>query len=678
MPQFTADNILVVTYDELVPKFYGSKDSLKSTVYRCEKRGFGLKRIKRGRYGSQSLIEFDSLPSIIKEQLDDPRKAGHILDMFFEIDPEALRFYQDYRFWDGSSIDDEKQVLYVTNASVIKAVIRLRDSRTAEIMTKRGKLTKLWNSLLNDVNSFASILDKKYDLQFSLPDNVRRFKEKVMRFEQDGYEYLISKKHLNTNGKKVDDDTLKLFESLFARQTYKPTYTEVADTYEGFLNGYVEVINNETGELYDPQAFPKLSKSTVYNYLSEWKSAIATNTLRSGDRQKLMSRFKIYHSMEKPKFAGSLISIDDRQPPFYYDKNKNRLWLYMGIDVASECYTTWVYGKSKEGIILDFYRQMVRNYAEWGFNLPAELEAESSLNSSFKNTFLKEGNMFQYVHIEANVARAKIIERYNGMMRYGVEKKREGWVSRPFARSESNESGAKAPEVLTYDRIVREVLKEIMDWNNSEHSQIPGKTRWEVFCERQHPDLQKTNYRGLIPSLGYKTKTSCNVGQVRLQGNDYLLGDNGKIATGSELISLMTMAEGENIDVYWLDDNDGKVLKAYAYIGSKYICELISKPTYQRAKIERTPEDIDKRGLMSAYVMTVEGYVKRKKNSIDKITVIDNRDNTLNNKFVIRDIDDMIVKAAKRARQPAEVVEDYNDDMSYADDSFNTDLKDRF
>ena len=75
------------------------------------------------------------------------------------------------------------------------------------------------------------------------------------------------------------------------------------------------------------------------------------------------------------------------------------------IDLGNEAFTCWVYGTSKEGIITDFYRQMVRNYAEWNLILPAELESEMSLNSSFVDTFLKEGNMFQYVRIEATQTR---------------------------------------------------------------------------------------------------------------------------------------------------------------------------------------------------------------------------------------------------------------------------------
>ena len=65
------------------------------------------------------------------------------------------------------------------------------------------------------------------------------------------------------------------------------------------------------------------------------------------------------------------------------------MWFYLGVDLGSEAIVTWVYGTSKEGIILDFYRQMVRNYAMWGLPLPAEIECESNLNADYRDGFLE-------------------------------------------------------------------------------------------------------------------------------------------------------------------------------------------------------------------------------------------------------------------------------------------------
>ena len=120
--------------------------------------------------------------------------------------------------------------------------------------------------------------------------------------------------------------------------------------------------------------------------------------------------------------------------------------------MGSEAITVWVYGTTKEGIIDDFYRQLVRNYTEWGFNLPLELEGEMSLNSRYKDTILSPGNMFKFVRIEANNARGKRIEAYYRPLRYGLEKKREGWIARPFALSEPNQSGPSEVPIIPWTR----------------------------------------------------------------------------------------------------------------------------------------------------------------------------------------------------------------------------------
>jgi hypothetical protein len=505
-----------------------------------------------------------------------------------------------------------------------------------------------------------------------LPDNPVRLRRKLKKYIDEGYKSLIHGGHDNNNARIVTEDIELFLNEMFATQKHKPDSEEIFRQYNAFLSGYVDVINNETGELYNPKDFKALSKSTVTAYLAKWSNRIATYALRSGNRQTYMSRFKPYPSLEQPRFAGSIISVDDRQPPFEYEKGK-RMWFYNGIDVGSEAFVCWVYGKTKEGIILDFYRQLVRNYAQWGFNLPAELEAELSLNSSFKNTFLQEGAMFQYVRIEANNARGKRIEQYYRPLRYKYEKKREGWLARPFALSEANQQGAQPTGIIPYEQIINACLRDIEDWNNSEHSRIKGKSRWEVFCEMQNPDLRTTNYRAVIPQLGYKTQTSCNTGIIRLQNSEFLLGNNGLISTGDSLINFMCEIEGKNIDVYWLDGNNGQVLKAYVYKGGQLICEAIAKPTYNRARIEQTSEDNANREMMSKYEATIRGFGARRRNEIERLTVIDNSQRTLNNKFSISGLSkyNVIEKAE------TEILED-DIDLNTVETSFKTNLIDRF
>lgn len=675
MPHFwknnTDDEILVVTYDELVPEFYSSVNSIKNVVSRAQRRGYGLRKVKNGGGRGElatALIEYDSLPNNIKEQIADPRKGLHILEYYWETDRDAVHFFQTHRLDDGRTIRDKIQDKYIANASLLNSVIRLRDARIDEIKSKAGVVKYLWQTLCSDVISFSPVCKSKFAFEFDVPENYRRLKEKVEKYEKlksqatAAYKYLINEHHNKKNAQRVSDDMFGLFESIFAAQDHKPDFMEVYETYIDFLDGRCELINATTGELYNPGDFNEVGYATIRSWLSKWESKIATYAKRSGNRQDLMRQFKPAHKMDIDIPAGSLISIDDRQPPFKYDKN-SRPWFYMGMDVGSDCWTTWVWGESKEGIILDFYRQMARNYYEWGFNLPLELECESSLNSSYRNTLLREGNMFDYVRIEANNARGKIVERRFGSLRYGDEKKIQGWIARPGAKKESNQAGPENYPLLPYGQIISNCLKEIEDWNNSPHPIHNDKTRWEVFCETQSPKTRPINWRGIIPYLGYKTDTYCNAGIVRLQGETWLLADKGEYVFGDELINLMRQAEGERLSVYWLDDNNRKVIKAFAYIGDTYICELLPQPVYKRSRADQTEDDMAKRLIMSKYVATIETYSKRK-HEIERVEVINHTTPMLNNKFQIRELQESKSQHLNPAQYMSVKNTEWNDDYT--------------
>lgn len=623
MPHIHND-LVVVTKDELVPAFY-TWPNLKVTIYRYVGKPYGIKKIQLGGNGRQMLVLYDSLSGNIKEALGDPRKVSHCLERYYRIMSDTITFFSTYQFEDGTYLDAEYQERYIINASVIKALLAIKSYREGEWKTKKRSLTGLMATVCSDAISFNKTLLTKHQAKHTLPESEKRFKEVLKDFEKQGYESLISGKHRNNNSRKVTDTVLALLENMFGKDKTKPTATTVHRRYESFLNGYLEIINDSTGEVYDPKEYRPLSVITVTNYLANWSSKIGTYAARTGNRQTYMQQFKPYHSLDKPKFAGSIISIDDRQPPFKA-LNGKRIWFYMGIDLGSEAFTCWVYGDTKEGIIIEFYRQLVRNYAEWGLNLPAELEAEMSLNASFINTFLREGAMFQHVRIEANNARGKRIERYFGNLRYENEKDKEGWIPRPFATRESNQAGPDAVPAIPREQIVENSLKEIETWNNTPHSVHTHLSRWEVFMQMQHPDLKPINYLAILPHLGYRTKTSCRVGMIRLNGNEYLLASNGKLSLGEHLIGLMKQVEGHDVDVYWLDNNEGEIIKALVFLRdqSQLICEAIIKPTYNRAKIEQTDDDRLSREQMSSYVASIEAYGRKQKKAIERVTLIDN------------------------------------------------------
>lgn len=634
MPHFWNNTNSVAVYPyELIPMHWKNKACLSVEISRNKTNSFGVKALQNGGGKNRKLIiDFDSLPIHIQEDLGDPRKLEHNLLLFYKTDSVAVDFYTSFRRPDGSYLNADEQQRYITNASVMISVLKLKSKHETERIKLGMSLKGLNTFLCDESNSFNPILLKKFDYNHNLPTHPTRFKEALNQFETPfnynnkdwKFNFLSIVKDVEgkrkQNARIVDDLTESILNGLFSNIPHKPTQLEISRAYDAFLNGYAQVYNEDTGEIYDPKGFPKLSDSTVALYLAKWENKAATHKLRSGDRQKYMGKFKPYHQLERPKFAGSLISIDDRNPPFK-DLDGNRIWFYNCLDVASGCITAFVYGKTKEGIIIEFYRQLVRNYTQWNINLPDGLEAESSLNSSFANTFLKEGYMFENVSIIANVARSKRIERDNGILRYGLEKKRVGWLARPSAKSESNQIGSAKVPMIPYEQIVDGSVEDIYELNNSPHMSEKTISRWEYFLANQHPELKPTNWKAILPHLGYAQKSSCNTGYIKLQGKARAIAMDGKICLGESLITAMKAIEGKEIDVYWLDDNQGNVLKALAFYEGRFICEVQEMPKYNRAIIERTDADKEARTLQSSYVATVDGFVRSQEKSLMKINV---------------------------------------------------------
>lgn len=672
MPHYLGDK-LVVTKDELVPRLFPTYNALKQKLWRDQqKEGYGIKRAMYGGNKRQLLILFDTLPKRYQEKIKDPRKPDHALESYYKVDSKAVRYYNDeFTYPDGTYLLPETIEALIINASVLTAILKLEEARTNERILKGGSTRGISETLYNDAHSFNAILLSKFDCKHTLNSNFISFKRQLKAFKADSYYGIIKDPEgkARMNALKRDEKTNKLLNDLFAGREHKPNPTEVADQYQAFLAGYIDVINNNTGEIYNPKGYKAIHSRTITAYLSTWDSKIGTFSKRSGDRQKLMQDFIPYQSMERPVFAGSILSIDDRQPPFFYDKS-TRMWWYLAIDIGSECITAWAYGKSKKELIGNFYKQLVINYHKWGVNLPNELECESSLNSSFKNTFLKNGAMFNKVNIHANSARSKMIERFFRDMRYELEKEQIGWLARPFAKSESNQQSAKEDVIIPYDKLVQQCIGNIVTWNN-----MPKKgtkiSRFDYFKENQHPELQPTNYKGFIQHLGYRTRTSCHAGIMNLQEKKWLLGDKGSIYSGDKLINLLKQVESKDIQIYWMADNEGKVFKAMVYDinDGRYICEALPMPKSARAEIETEEHHKQARTILSKYTNTVTAYMKLQKNAIDKVTVIDNRPKTISNSFTIPGFNDFESEESNSnndVRVPmaeTDEFEDYNDDF---------------
>lgn len=613
---------VAVKASELIPRWYSSIAILSKQLTRDKDKSYGMKRLQSAGNGRELLIDFDTLDIEIRNALGDPRKVTNWMDKFFTMDTEASQFYSGYRFDGGGGLGNEHIEEYTINASTLRACKLLKEARERERRSKGGSLRGVPHSIWNEAMLYRAVQRMKFGFEHTLPSNERRFTEACKRFDDFGFVALISGKHNNKNAVKVTADVMELLNNLFAGTNLKPSPTDVTRQYMRFLVKDIEVVSHETGEVISPDGYPDLSDTTIMGYLAKWDARIGTHAKRSGNRQTYMNQYKAFHSLDRPKYSGSLLSVDDRNPPFVMADGK-RVWFYCGIDLHSEAWTVWVHGKTKEGIIVDFYRQLIRNYAKWGIGLPLELECESSLNSTLRDGLLQDGRLFEKVRIEANNATGKKIERYFRELRYGKEKELEGWQARPFARNEANQAKDEKKVILSYGQISEQTIKAMEEWNNEPHPITKDKTRWEVFIENQNKKCRPICWEQVLPYVGYETKSSCKTGFVALNGESFCIGnEKGSLATGEILIQNMKLIEGKTVTVKWLDDDEGNVIKAFAYRDNRIMCELVKKPTYNRASFEREEQDEENYALMSAYSNTITAFGTKQRKNIESITIL--------------------------------------------------------
>ncbi len=84
----------------------------------------------------------------------------------------------------------------------------------------------------------------------------------------------------------------------------KPTPAEISRQLAGFISGYVEVINRETGEVYDPKEFRQVSDRAIRMFLNSWGSSSATSRKRTGNRQLRLCSFCSLRKIETPRLCG--------------------------------------------------------------------------------------------------------------------------------------------------------------------------------------------------------------------------------------------------------------------------------------------------------------------------------------------------------------------------------------
>lgn len=557
---------------------------------------------RRGDRGGCALVVVDSFPPRYKEDIytrfpdsDSVRLAGWVRSNY-EIDQAAVVFFHD-REKTGLDLKPEKIREYITNASVLNTCIRLYDNARTYQRIAGDKYD--WGKMAAAVDSLRA------QFGHTLPGSMLRFRKKVAEYRRDGYGCLISGKFGNQSARKVDYRTERLILGI-AVLPNKPFNTNVAEMYNQFVCGELDVYDPETGELFNPDDFtdkngePRvLSETTINNYLNKPKNRVLIEHKLSSWTTFMHEQMPHVHR-HAPEFSFSKISFDDRDLPRKLKDTKARPKAYYAYDVASQCVVGFAYNRNKNvDLVVDMFRSMFRLIDRKGWGCPAQVEVENHLMSQWKDSFLKAGVMFPFVRFCApQNSQEKYAEPMNGAKKKTVEHRNHLGIGRFYAKDRHYRTeGRKVFDELndtyedkqyySWDELVADDMRDVMEFNNSLHpnqKKYPGMTRWQVLEANMNPNLEPINKAVLARFIGDHVETS-------VRRNSYCrVGYTDWWLSGTEVLERLA-PNNWKVDAYYLTDDDGNITDVYIYQNGMLVDKLQNVGTFNTADCEQTDAD---------------------------------------------------------------------------------------
>jgi hypothetical protein len=547
--------------------------------------------------------------------------------------PKAYNYFTAYTYNGGEKLPYQRILQYTRAESILAFMIA--HTNIKDIRKNFGMAAPDFYKHITNIIEAEKLkgLNKDYEGQLQLDGKFPASYAKLLKRARDyaatnnDYKFFIHPNYGNTSSLKVNDDTEALLNNIYV-MNHKPNYTEVHRIYDKFIKGEDSIveIDEKTGEVlheYDPANFVEISVATVYGYVAAWENKSFTHKKRSSDKIGYNQAYRPYASLENPHFAGSLISMDDRDLPFKTTTGV-RVKAYIAMDVASECFIAHSFHAVDKDmtLVMDCFRDMYQKLLAAGFSQPAEVEVEQHLMSTLKDGLLKEGAVFPHVRFaQAANPQEKSIERAFRRMRYGIDKQTDGWIPRPFARDEANQGRTEDDVKTSYtpQEVIAIGIANINTWNNQLHfdqKKYKGLTRMQVWQQKQNENLLPIRWEHVAKYIGKAAKkTSINRGEIRAFNSLYVLD---KMAQTADL------ENGKELDVYGIENKEGAITSIHIYKNNEYVITASQKGKWQKARIEQTDADKEKIATQQKYTAAFDAAVKTKKNALKKLAIVKN------------------------------------------------------
>lgn len=618
-------NRLCISMRELVDGSVMTASNYKAMTARGK-----LEVVRQGKgLGNYALVAVDSLPSAYKAKVeelypdgDQTRLLGWIKSNY-ETDQSAVVFFHDKK-QTGIDLPEAKIKEYIVNASVLNTCITLYNRAATAQKLFGGKYN--WDQMASVIESLRA------EYGHTLPASTLRFRKKVAEYKRTGYVCLISGKFGNQSARKVDHKTEKLILGI-AILPNKPFNTNVAEMYNQFVCGELDVYDPETGELLNPDDYTDkngepqvLSETTINNYLNKPKNRVLIEHKLSSFTTFMHEQMPHVHR-HNGEFSLSQITMDDVDLTRKLKDTKQRVHAYYAYDVVSQCVLGASYARKKdELLVVECFRDMFRLIERNGWGMPAGIEVENHLMTQYKDGFLQAGVAFPFVHFCApQNSQEKYAEPLNGAKKRSVIHKNHEGIGRFYGkgkwRTESQKVSDETNELyedkeyFSWDQLVADDRADCQEWNNSLHpnqKKYPGMTRWDVLVANINPTLKPLDKLTLSRYIGEKVETSVRRNStVRVAYEDWWL-------SGTEVLEKL-QPNDYKVTAYYIPDEEGKATDVYIFQGDRYIDKVEKVGTYSRVMAEQTDEDVANYIEQQKKIAKFGKYVKD--NAIGKVGV---------------------------------------------------------
>ena len=602
---------------DVVEENYISYSAYKKQLLRGQ-----INVVRKGKgEGNYALIELDSIPPKYRRAIDidfpDPARAAmqNPIMEILKIDPEALRFYTNYRYPDGSPISTARVdniKLWTNNASILNAV----DERYKLHVAARAKNGKNPNNkeFFTNVATFLRTGDLKR-FENNLPRNQVRLQEKFFEYRKISYPAFIKNLQGNSNAQKINEKLTNLL-SFIAVLPTRPYNTKVVEIYRDFMAGKIELYDRKTGEEFIPEDYldkdgnvVEFTESAFWQRIKQPARKVKIDKRRMGGKD-FNDLHRPHRHRHAPEYSFSKISLDDRDLVWKDSGTKQRVKAYYAYDVASGCRIGSAYSMDKnEELFLDCLRDMFVFIDRNGFGIPLEVEVENHLVNKF---FDDLAAMFPYLTVCApGNSQEKRAEHFNRYVKYQVEKNNHPGIGRWWLKSKYNRVpvdrvGADfVQRMKPADKLIAEDILDTIEYNNRQHpnqKKYPGMTRMEVLIENQNPSLPQLNKQFIYRYIGYETETS-------IQRNQYVKVQYGKYMLPHPAVLERLASNNREVTAYYVPDEDGAINEVYLYQKGEFICTCERLDEYNEAKGERTDFDEAAKLKQDKYVAMFDKFV---------------------------------------------------------------------